>query len=321
MGRRPRIHFAGAFYHVIARGNRGQKLFREDGDHRLYLHLLKEYKDRFGYCLYAYALMPTHIHLLMEAGATALSKVMQVLQFRYTRNFNIKYRKWGHLFQGRYKAILCERDSYLLELSAYLHLNPVRARLVDDPSKYAWSSYPSYLGREKGGLVDGDFLLSRFSDKRSVARREYEKFVISRLGQGRLDDFYELKEQRFLGPDEFVDEVHHRVKEELVLVYDLGIGEIVSAVGSGLGIPRDLFYSFRRGRQGALGRSVAAFLGKKWGGHPFKEFAAHFKRDPVVISKGVRGVEKRLGDERAFARSLGMIEKILTQNKKPRKVN
>ena len=132
MGRRARIHFAGALYHVIARGNRGQKIFREDGDYRLYLKFLKEYKDRFGCCLYAYALMPSHVHLLVETGATALSKVMQVLQFRYTRNFNIKYRKWGHLFQSRYKAILCERDSYLLELSAYLHLNPVRAGLVDE---------------------------------------------------------------------------------------------------------------------------------------------------------------------------------------------
>ena len=321
MGRRARIHFAGAFYHVIARGNRGQKIFREDGDYRLYLKFLKEYKDRFGCCLYAYALMPAHVHLLVETGATALSKVMQVLQFRYTRNFNIKYRKWGHLFQSRYKAILCERDSYLLELSAYLHLNPVRAGLVDDPSKYPWSSYPSYMSKEIGSLVDRDFLFSRFSGKRGVARREYEKFVKSRMGQGRRDDFYELKEQRFLGPNEFVEDIHRRIKEEPALVYDLGIGEIVSAVGSMFGITRGNFYSFRRSRQGALGRSVAAFLGKKWGGHAFKEFAEHFKRDPVVISKGVRGVEKRLEEDRPFARSIGMIEKTLTQNRKCRIVN
>jgi len=321
MGRRARIHFAGALYHVIARGNRGQKIFREDGDYRLYLKFLKEYKDRFGCCLYAYALMPAHVHLLVETGATALSKVMQVLQFRYTRNFNIKYRKWGHLFQSRYKAILCERDSYLLELSAYLHLNPVRAGLVDDPSKYPWSSYPSYMSKEIGGLVDRDFLFSRFSGKRGVARREYEKFVKSRMGQGRRDDFYELKEQRFLGPDEFVEDIHRRIKEEPALVYDLGIGEIVSAVGSAFGMKRDKFYSFRRSRQGALGRSVAAFLGKKWGGHAFKEFAEHFKRDPVVISKGVRGLEKRLAEDGRFAQSVEMMERTLFQDKRPRIVN
>ena len=321
MGRRPRIHFAGAFYHVIARGNGGQKVFREDEDYRLYLKFLQEYKKRFGFYVYGYALMPTHVHLLIEAGETALSKVMQSLQFRYTRNFNIKYRTWGHLFQGRYKAILCERDSYFLELSAYLHLNPVRAGLVEDPSKYPWSSYPSYMGQEKGDLVDRDFLFSQFSVKRSVARREYEQFVKSRMGQGHRDDFYKLKDQRFLGPDEFVDDVHHRVKEEPSLVYELPIEEIVSAVEYTLGIAKYIFYSFTRSRQGAWGRAVVAFLGKKWGGYQLKRFAEHFKRDPVVMSKGVRGVEKKLTEDGAFARSVERMEKILIQNKRPKIVN
>ncbi len=84
--------------------------------------------------------MPNHVHLLIEVFETPLSKLMQNLQFRYTRNFNIKYKKRSHLFQGRYKAILCEKDSYFLELSAYIHLNPVRAGLVEDPINYRWSS-------------------------------------------------------------------------------------------------------------------------------------------------------------------------------------
>ena len=246
---------------------------------------------------------------------------MQSLQFRYTRNFNIKYRTWGHLFQGRYKAILYERDSYFLELSAYLHLNPVRAGWVEDPSKYPWSSDPSYMGQEKGDLVDRDFLFSQFSVKRNVARREYEQFVKSRMGQGHRDDFYKLKDQRFLGPDEFVDDVHHRVKEEPSLVYELPIEEIVSAVEYTLGIAKYIFYSFTRSRQGAWGRAVVAFLGKKWGGYQLKRFAEHFKRDPVVMSKGVRGVEKKLTEDGAFARSVERMEKILIQNKRPKIVN
>jgi REP element-mobilizing transposase RayT len=217
MGRRARIHFAGALYHVIARGNRGQKIFREDGDYRLYLKFLKEYKDRFGCCLYAYALMPTHVHLLVETGATALSKVMQVLQFD-TPQFQYRYRKWD--FQSRYKAILCERDSYLLELSAYLHLNPVRAGLVDDPSKYPWSSYPSYMGKEIGGLVDRDFLFSRFSGKRELPGGNMK---IRETAWGGPYDFYELK-QRF-GTDEFVEDVHRRIKSQPWFMI-LGLGRL-----------------------------------------------------------------------------------------------
>jgi len=321
MGRRPRIHFAGAFYHVIARGNGGRKVFREDKDYQLYLKFLKEYKDRFGFYLYGYALMPTHVHLLIETGETALSKVMQNLQFRYTRNFNLKYRKWGHLFQGRYKAILCEKDSYFLELSTYLHLNPVRAGLVKDPLRYPWSSYPSYMGKEEGGLVDRDFLFSQFSAKSGVARREYERFVKSRLGQGYRGDLYKLKDQRFLGPDEFVADIRHRVKEEPSLVYDLSVGEIVLVVESKLGVARDIIYSFRRSREGAWGRAVVAFLGRKWGGYQLKFIAEHFKRDPVVVSKGVRGVEKKLVEDRNFAQSVAVMEKALIRNKKSKIVN
>ena len=105
MARKPRIQYPGAFYHVIARGNGGQKIFRDSQDYARYISFLREYKVRFGFLLYAYTLMPNHIHLLLEMKETPLSKVMQVLQFRYTRNFNIRYKKWGHLFQGRYKAL------------------------------------------------------------------------------------------------------------------------------------------------------------------------------------------------------------------------
>ncbi|MEE9122545.1 MAG: transposase, partial [Syntrophobacteria bacterium] len=141
MARRPRVHFPGAFYHVIARGNRGQEIFLDKQDYQLYLSFLREYKERYQVLLYAYTLMPNHVHLLIEVSESPLSRLMQSLQFRYTRNFNIKYKKWGHLFQGRYKAILCQKDSYFLELSAYIHLNAVRAGLVKDPAEYQWSSY------------------------------------------------------------------------------------------------------------------------------------------------------------------------------------
>ena len=136
MARKPCINFPGALYHVIARGNRRQKIFCDDSDYELYLQFLEEYKERYRFSLYAYALLPNHLHLLIEVGEIPLSRLMQTLQFRYTRNFNIKYQKFGHLFQGRYKGILCEKDSYLVEHSAYIHLNALRARLMLIITKY-----------------------------------------------------------------------------------------------------------------------------------------------------------------------------------------
>lgn len=137
MARKPRIHFPGALYHVIARGNRRERIFRDEKDYQPCLNFLREYKDRYGFYLYISPYYPT-VHLLIEVGQYPLSRLMQNLQFRYTRNFNIKYKKCGHLFQGRYKAIVCVKDSYLLELSAYIHLNALRAGLVEDPIKYRW---------------------------------------------------------------------------------------------------------------------------------------------------------------------------------------
>ena len=116
------------------------------------------------------------MHPLLEVSETPLSRLMQILQFRYTRNFNIKYKKWGHLFQGRYKAILCDKDSYFLELSAYIHLNPVRAGLIKEPHQYPWSSYRFYVSEAKNRLVDGDFLLAQFSNKKAAVKREYSRF-------------------------------------------------------------------------------------------------------------------------------------------------
>ena len=124
MARRPRVEFAGGLYHVICRGNQQQAISRSDADRKYYLESLERYRQRYGFKVYAYVLMSNHVHLLLVTGEVPLSRIIQRLQLRYTGYFNRKYNKVGHLFQGRYKAILCDRDAYLLELVRYLHLNP-----------------------------------------------------------------------------------------------------------------------------------------------------------------------------------------------------
>ncbi len=126
MARKPRVEFDGAFYHVIVRGNQRQKVFGDDRDRLAYIERLEQYRERFGFSVYAYVLMANHIHLLVETKRVPLSKIMQGLQFSYTQTYNRRHRTVGHLFQGRYQAILCDRNEYLLELVRYIHLNPAR---------------------------------------------------------------------------------------------------------------------------------------------------------------------------------------------------
>jgi len=160
------------FYHVITRGNQRQNLFHDDKDREFYLDRLEQYRKRYGFTIYAYVLMSNHVHLLIETGKTPLSKIMQGLQFSYTRYFNRRYRKIGHLFQGRYRAIICDREEYLLELVRYIHLNPVRAAMVKRPSEWQWSGHGEYLGKDKRGLIDSGPVMGGL---RTAAR--YEAFI------------------------------------------------------------------------------------------------------------------------------------------------
>lgn len=187
MARKPRIHYSGACYHVICRGNQGQRIFRDAADHQRYVQLLQAGRERYGFRLYAYVLMPNHIHHLIEVGPTPLSKIMQNILFRYTRYWNRRYRKIGHLFQGRYKAILCEKESYLLELIRYIHLNPVRSRIIRDPSRYAWSSHAAYLKGDGRGWLAVKEVLPRWGRHRGEAIAAYQRFVLYKGVKSALD--------------------------------------------------------------------------------------------------------------------------------------
>lgn len=317
LARKPRVHFQGAFYHVIAHGNRRQDVFLDDEDYQLYLDFLRQYKERYRFLLYAYTLMPNHVHLLIEVIETSLSRLMQSLQFRYSRNFNLKYGKSGHLFQGRYKSILCQKDAYLLELSAYIHLNTVRAGLAKDPEEYRWSSYRHYVQDGDGdGLTDTAVLLALLSQKTSLARRKYAAFVTDRLSQGHREDFYQVKGQRFLGSEEFVENIQRSLRDERGAVYDLSLQEIVSKASSALDIPTSLFYSTTRNRQGAWGRAVTGYLARKLGGFQVKAVAEHFARDPAVISQGVKKLEEEVREKAALDRTIAALEEALTRNRR-----
>ena len=158
MARKPRVEYDGAFYHVIVRGNQRQRTFHDDQDRISYLERLEHYRQRYGFRLFAYVLMSNHVHLLLETKSVPLSKIMQGIQFSYTQRYNRRHRKVGHLFQGRYKAILCDRDAYLLELVRYIHLNPGRLKVPVDPEgqkgvKSAFSSLSPHWEEKKGSPI------------------------------------------------------------------------------------------------------------------------------------------------------------------------
>jgi REP element-mobilizing transposase RayT len=289
----------------------------DERDFGTYISYLSEYKNKHSFHLYAYALMKTHLHLLLEVGESPLSKIMQVLQFRYTRHFNKRYRKVGHLFQGRYKAILCDRDPYLLELVRYIHLNPVRVGMVEDPGKYPWTGHLSYMGKGKVDLVDKDLVLSQFGKKKSVARRRYRQFVLEGLPMGHQKRYYEVKDQRYLGEDEFIDQIEREKTSSHPGIFAIPMMDISVEVGNKMAIPRDRLYSLTRDRMGAYGRAIVAFLARKMGGFLVKDIAQHFQREPMTISEAIIKIEALMEKDKELAEKIkDMRSNLMKRGKK-----
>lgn len=206
MARAPRIEYPGALYHVLARGNQRREIFHDDADRTKYLAKLAAYKHRHGFALYAYVLMTNHVHLLIETRDVGLGKIIQGIHQSYTQSYNRRYQTVGHVFQGRYKAFVCAREAYLLELVRYIHLNPVRAKLVVDPADYRWSSHRSYLGMEAVPGVDVQPVLAQFAERPSAARQRYREFVGAARGDTARPEYY----QRVLGDETFKEDVERR---------------------------------------------------------------------------------------------------------------
>lgn len=211
MGRPLRIEYPGAFYHIISRGNERRPIFRSNRDYERFLGYFKSATERYGAQIHCFCLMRNHYHLLLETPRANLSAILHHINTGYTNYFNSSTGRVGHLFQGRYRAILVEKDSYALELSRYIHLNPARAHLVKEPSDYAWSSYLGYIGREKRWeWLETDFILGLVSQDRGEARKRYRRHIEEGIGAALRDPLEGVIGSTVLGSEGFVDWVRER---------------------------------------------------------------------------------------------------------------
>jgi putative transposase len=203
MTRPLRIEYDGALYHITSRGNAGEKIFLADRDRLGFLDVLGGVVSRFGWVCHAYCLMSNHYHLLIETPSPNLSRGMQLLNGVYTQRFNRQHKRSGHVFQGRFKAILVEKESHLLELARYIVLNPVRAKTVRSARDWPWSSYRATSGQvEVPKFLAIDWILSQFDAKRGPAIRAYRRFVTE--GRG-VDAWNDLRAGSLIGNEAFIE--------------------------------------------------------------------------------------------------------------------
>lgn len=206
MSRPLRIEFNGGLYHVTSRGDRREDIYADDTDCSEWLQVLGGVCERFNWVVHAYSLMSNHYHLLVQTPDGNLSAGMRQLNGVYTQRVNRRHGRGGHVFQGRYKAIVVDRENYLLELARYVVLNPVRAGMVNDAAAWPWSSYGATIGSTQAPpWLAVDAMLSQFGDRRSVAVKRYVNHV--RAGIGLPSIWTQLNRQVYLGDDAFVARV------------------------------------------------------------------------------------------------------------------
>ena len=298
MARRARVEYPGALYHVITRGNQRQRIFRDDRDRGKYLEILSSLKSQFSFRVSAYVLMLNHVHLLLESGKVPLSRIMQRLGSGYTQYFNRRHRQVGHLFQGRYKAILCDKDSYLLELTRYLHLNPVRAKVVEDPQDYTWSSYGGYVGKTQGRQwLDSTEVLEQFSGNVTEARKLYRRFVLEGLRDGHKEEYYDVLEGRFLGDNEFAEEIKAKAKIPGSVRMKIRPEALLRAACAVLGCGRAEVMGAGKDRERVRAREAICYVGRSRTELSVTALAKTLGVDPTCISRSVARMESRLGTD------------------------
>ena len=293
MARKPRLLYPGALYHAILRGNNGQTIFSDNKDRTRFYLLLQEGIERFGHRIHAFCLMTNHVHLAIQMGEIPLSRIMQNLSFRYTRWMNWRQKRSGHLFQGRYKAVLVDADPYLEELIRYVHLNPVRAGIVKEPEDYPWSGHRAYLGLETIPWLTTDWVLSQFSKRLTLARRAYGRFVQEGKGGLHQEQYHRGlgRDSRILGDDDFMDRMLGR--KPMRLRPKASLDRIMQEVCRYYHLDEKDFLVPGKDRELSEARWMAGWLVMELGVGTLSELSRRTGRDVTTLSSGVKRLQIR----------------------------
>ncbi len=319
MARQWRIEYEGALYHVMSRGNEGRLIHTDDGDRRMFLDVLGEMSERFEIDLHSWVLMSNYYHLLLKTRRSNLSKGMQWLGATYTRRFNLKHQRVGHLFQGRFKSLLVENDSYLFRLSCYIHRNPLRAKLVKRLADYEWSSYRAYAYGEPGPeWLETGLILSQVSvDDRHMA---YRKKVQSYSGEEKkvLEDVHlglvagTKKFAKYIKNKYMPKEPNEEIPQQKRKKDDFEIEHLLKKTSSILECDIEAFKNSRRVSQtDKIKRDINLYLLWKTGAFTNKEIASHFGIGYSAVSRRVSCCNNMMESNRNFKKRYNAVKSLI----------
>ena len=305
MARPNRIEFPGAFYHVYARGNNKQKIFMDTQDYTVYLDRVERYYNRYPFILYAYALMPNHIHFAIETCEIPLSKIMQGIQQSYSQYVHKKYRYVGRLYQGPFGAVLYEKDAFVLKLVQYIHRNPVEARIVENPVEYPWCSHGAYLNLSVCSFLNKKTVLEMFPSDEAKAIQMFNEFVLEGPQSLEVSNFDNVQDRQIIGNKQFVEKIKKRneispnvqkidFKQDLSLLRKKTLHEILKIVSKQTKVSAESILGKSRLPEITEARKIFAFISVKYGGYGTVEISRFLKKIASSVSYMIHKLENEL---------------------------
>lgn len=313
MARPLRIEFENCMYHITSRGIEKNIIFKRVTDRKRFLEYLEEDLYRFNVYLYAYVLMDNHYHLFIQTTKPNLSHFMHNLNTAYSVYFNKKYHRVGHLFQGRFKAIIVDKDTYLLELIRYIHLNPVKAAMVSLPEEYRWSSYREYIGQREKKIVKTDWLEGYFG-KNGV--KKFIRFTNEGIKK-EINPFKNLKASLILGSDAFVDKIRGKIpiiKENkeipsYKLLKEISVDEILKDISTYYNVSEtDLL----KRRKGNIPRMITIYFIRNLSSLKLKEIAKIFNVSESGISRAAQKIKEDMKSSYKIRKDIKEIREIIS---------
>lgn len=311
MTRPLRINFENAVYHILARGNRKEKIFYSDNDKLIFQKKMNKTFLKYSFICYAYCLLDNHYHLFLKTPKANLSKGMHYLNASYANYFSAKYRLYGPLFQGRYKSILVDQDQYSLVLSGYIHLNPYRAK-IEDWTNYPASSLPDYLSRRKLKIenLDTQFILQQFHPYIPPARRLYLQYLMNNLDLKYPQE--EIKYSMALGDESFLKKIEKHISSygkdrEIQVthtVFQSSPEKIITLICNTFQVNSEELLAKRRGN---IYRILALYLIKNHTALSLKEIGEIFSMDYTAVSQAVKRFEAKISKDKSLNKKVEQI--------------
>ena len=318
MARPLRLYFENAVYHITARGNRKENIFYSEQDKKAFLDKMNETFKKYSFVCYAYCLMDNHYHLFLRTPLANIMVGMHYLNASYTNWFKAKHKIVGVIFQGRYKSILVDVENYALELSAYIHLNPIRAGIAEYPEKYHWSSYLDYIGARDPIIdcLDTSFILSYLDKDVRKAARRYKRFVLEKREM--KNPFEQAYKGFVLGNKAFIGRIQDRIKSigrkreirETHGIKAYAAEVIINKISESFSLTQHEIFMKRKGN---IYRQLALYLIKKYSAFSLRDIGALFDMDYVAVSQAAKRFEDKSNTNKQILRMIDKVKMALEE--------